>query len=423
MLSEKQKKFVKVFKHGELKRINLLEGSVRSGKTWISLFVWALWVATMPADGAYLMVAKTLTALNRNCLNLLVSLVGSKNFVYSLSKKEGQLFGRLIYLEGVSDVRAESKIRGMTLTGAYCDEATLFNEEFFAMLLSRLSEKGAKVFATTNPDSPNHWLMKKYIERKDELDIFIMKFLIDDNTFLDPEYVKQLKIEYTGVFYDRFILGLWRVADGVIFRQFSDDPERFILDKVPEDTKLRHIMIGVDYGGNKSATTFVATGYVGNYQKLIVVADYKVKGGKGTINPDRMNLEFIQFVQRVQEENKGVPILYAFCDNEAQTLINGMRVAVLKAKLTVRVVDCFKAPIKERIYTLNGLMNTGRFFVLRGCKNVINSLQEQVWDSKKEEDIRLDDGTCDIDTTDALEYSFSKFIKAFALASLDRKKG
>jgi PBSX family phage terminase large subunit len=420
MFTEKQTQLIRIFKQSQLKRINLLEGSVRSGKTWISLVLWALWVATMPKDGEYLMVAKTLTSLSRNCLNLLESLVGSKNFTYSTSKKEGRLFGRLIYLEGVNDARAESKIRGMTLTGAYCDEATLFTEDFFTMLLSRLSEKNAKLFATTNPDSPNHWLMIKYINRQDELDMMVMKFLIDDNTFLDPEYVKQLKIEYTGVFYDRFILGLWKVAEGLIFRNFSDDPDRYILKEIPPDIKIKHIMIGVDFGGNKSKTTFVATGFVGNYQKLIVLDDYKMKGEKGTIDPDRLNKEFIEFVQRVQQSYPASPILYAWCDNEAQTLINGMKAAVIKARLPIKVVDCNKATIIERIYTLNGLINTGRFFVMSCCKHVIKSLQEQVWDQKKEKDERLDDGTCDIDTADALEYSFSKFLKAFALIGVKK---
>ena len=142
--------------------------------------------------------------------------VGSKNFTYSLPKKEARLVGRLVYLEGVNDSRAESKIRGMTLQGALCDELTLFTEDFFAMLLSRLSMPGAKLFGSTNPDNPNHWLMEKYIKRQGELDMLVMKFLIDDNTSLDPEYVSQLKKEYTGVYYDRFILGKWVVADGII---------------------------------------------------------------------------------------------------------------------------------------------------------------------------------------------------------------
>ncbi|MBR5817489.1 MAG: phage terminase large subunit, partial [Clostridia bacterium] len=177
----KQRELIRKLKADELARINILEGAVRSGKTWISLIVFALWVATKPRDATFLMVARTLTTLKRNCLELLQSLVGKDNFTFNLSKKEAKLFGRTVYLEGVNDARAEGKIRGMTLTGAYCDELTLFTEEFFSMLLSRLSMPGAKLFGSTNPDSPLHWLNVKYLKRANELDMLVVKFTILDN--------------------------------------------------------------------------------------------------------------------------------------------------------------------------------------------------------------------------------------------------
>ena len=221
MYSEKQKQLLRLFKQKKLRRINILHGSVRSGKTWISLVLWAFWLLTMPEDAAYLMVAKTLTSLRRNCLDLLETLVGKSNFSYSLAAKQAVLFGRTVYLEGVNDARAESKIRGMTLQGAYCDELTLFTQDFFTMLLSRLSMPEAKLFGTTNPDSPNHWLKSEYLGRSHELDLMEMRFTIDDNEFLDPEYVRQLKREYTGVFYERFILGNWVIAEGLVIPCFQ----------------------------------------------------------------------------------------------------------------------------------------------------------------------------------------------------------
>lgn len=245
--TEKQKELLRAFKEKKLKRINILHGSVRSGKTWISLVLWAFWVMTSPKDKNYLMVAKTLTSLKRNCLDLLESLVGKNNFSYSIGQKEGVLFGRKIYLEGVNDARAESKIRGMTLQGAYCDELTLFTEDFFSMLLSRLSEPKAKLFGTTNPDSPNHWIKTNYINRQDELDLFIMQFLIEDNTTLDSSYVESLKKEYVGVFYNRFILGLWVIAEGLVYPMF--DKKRHVVDECPEPKdEYFEYYISIDYG-------------------------------------------------------------------------------------------------------------------------------------------------------------------------------
>ena len=155
---------MQMWQKGQLKRINLLEGSVSSGKTWISLVLWAFWVSQMPLDKLYLMSAVSLTTLKRNCLILLQELVGKDNFDFSVSVKEGRLFGRRVLLEGASDIRSEGKIRGITLQGAYVDEATKLPSDFFAMLLSRLRVPGAKLFATTNPENPAHWLKTDYID-------------------------------------------------------------------------------------------------------------------------------------------------------------------------------------------------------------------------------------------------------------------
>ena len=221
MFSPKQKEALQLLKNGGLRRINIFEGSVRSGKTYISMIMWAFWVAKSPADKAFLMTAKTLATLKRNVLDPLRELLGDC-FTYSLGRKEGRLFGRRVYLEGASNAQSESKIRGMTLMGAYCDELTLFGEEFFVMLLSRLSEEGARLFATTNPDCPAHWVKRNYIDNPC-IDLMSMKFLLTDNTFLSKTYVEELKKEFCGVFYNRYILGEWVVAEGRVYEDFSPE--------------------------------------------------------------------------------------------------------------------------------------------------------------------------------------------------------
>lgn len=408
--SPKQSEFVKAFKRGELARINILEGSVRSGKTWITLVVWALWVATMPKDAQYLMVAKTMTSLKRNCLDLLQSLVGEKNFTYNTSRKEAVLFGRTVYLEGVNDARAESKIRGMTLQGAYCDELTLFQEDFFAMLLSRLSMPGAKMFGSTNPDTPSHWLNVKYLKRGDDLDVYQKKFLIGDNPHLDPEYVENLKKEYTGVFYKRFILGEWVVADGLCYQQFADNPEKWLKDE--PDEGIQYISVGVDFGGNRSLTTFVAAAFYPNFSKIGIIKDHHIAGRKGDIDSDRVNREFIRFVKELQEEYKA-PVRFCFADSAEQYLIAGLAKATKEAGLPISIGDSVKTEIVSRIICMNTLLNTNRVFFLRRCNLVIDGMRSAAWDAKaaeKGQDKRLDDFSSDIDIIDATEYSFSRFI-------------
>lgn len=396
IFTKKQQALLKIFKSGGLKRINLLHGSVRSGKTWISLVLWAFWVLTMPRDKNFLMAAKTLTSLKRNCLDLLTGLVGEKYFSYNMTLKQGVLFGRKIFLEGASDVRAEGKIRGMTLAGAYCDELTLFPEDFFTMLLSRLSEPGAKLFGTTNPDNPQHFIKKDFIDRADELGLLVMQFLIDDNGFLPPDYVDGLKKEYTGVFYERYILGRWVAADGVIYKNFADDTNRFLMKNPPE---IAFASVGVDFGGNQSATAFVLNGFTKNLKQVVTLDEFYLKD---KISPAELEACFVAFIRKNLRKYK---IYDVWCDSTETTLIRGLENAAAKAGLPVCVRNAVKGRIVDRIRFFNALMSHGRYFILEHCVHTVDALRSAVWDAKSLEDKRLDDGVLNVDSLDALEYS------------------
>lgn len=391
------------WQRGELRRINLLEGSVSSGKTWISLVLWAFWVASMPRDKLYLMCAKSLTTLKRNCLIPLEELVGRKNFTFSTSAKEGYLFGRLILLEGANDARSESKIRGLSLQGAYCDELTQFPEDFFAMLLSRLRLPAAKLIATTNPDNPHHWLKTNYIDRADELDFLDEKFLITDNTTLDPDYVENVKKEYTGVFYDRFILGLWKAAEGAIYREFADNTEKYLLDRAPDD--IAFATLGMDFGGNGSAHAIVCTGFSRNLRKVVVLDEYY---RKEVISPAQLEDDTCDFIRRCKSRYK---IADMYCDSAEQVLIRGLQAAAVREHVPINIQNARKSEILGRIRFFNAIISQERFFVLRKCKHVTEALQSAVWDAKKLEDSRLDDGSSNIDSLDAMEYSAEPYMK------------
>lgn len=400
--TEKQLELMKKWQEGELKRINILSGSVRSGKTWISLVLWAFWVASAPLKSSYLMSSKTLSSLERNVLSLLGQLVGKDNFTYSLSKKEGKLFGRKIYFEGANDARAESKIRGMTLMGAYCDELTLFSESFFTMLLSRLSEKGAKLFATTNPDSPYHWLKKKYIDRTSELDMLVESFLLTDNTFLDKSYVDSLKKEYTGIYYDRFILGRWKAAEGIIYQSFANNPEEYLLDEI-DPQEIAFATIGVDFGGNKSAHAFVLSGFTHNMDKIVILDELYINE---QISPKRLEDLFIDFTVKSKSKFR---VYDAYCDNAETTLINGLKNAVWEKGVAIDIRNACKNPITQRIRFVSSMMSHGRFFLLKKCTHLIEALSSAVWDSSQPNDHRLDNGSINVDSLDAMEYSIEQY--------------
>ena len=356
-------------------RINLLTGSVRSGKTYVSLLKWAVFVASMPKDNEYLMVGKTITSLDRNCLGLLQKLVGD-NFKYSKNQKSGKLFGRQIWLEGANDDRAESKIRGMTLAGAYVDELTQIPEDFYRMLLSRLSVKGAKLYATTNPDTPTHWVKVDIVDNN-EIDKKIWDFKFDDNEILkreNEEYFENLKREYQSmgeVFYQRFILGLWVLAEGLIYKQFANHSELFMRDEAVnehgEKINFLIVSIGIDYGATEGETEFKATGIT--------------------------------------------PL--------GQVLTYGLNKYVNQQGIPLQVQDCIKGKIIDRIYMDQMLFAQGRRFLLKKCKYLKEAYEQAVW-SDKEPDTRLDDGTTPIDDLDASEYSMFAFYDKLMLNIQER---
>lgn len=383
----KQRSLLRLWQKNKLRRINLLEGSVRSGKTWISLVLWAFWVGTMPIDGNYLMVAKTLTSLRRNCLDLLQDLVGSKNFTYSLSKKEARLFGRIIYLEGVNDARAESKIRGMTLQGAYCDELTLFTEDFFSMLLSRLSCKGAKLIATTNPDSPMHWLKVKYMDRAEKLDMLSMSFLIDDNTFLDPKYIDNLKNEYQStVYYDRFILGLWVVAEGRVYPMFTDSPDRFILRGATAGMDGQ-FYVSIDYGTVNP--TAMQLWCVRGKESVLVNESYFDSRKEGHQKTDE------EHYAALEELTRGYYIRRVVVDPSAASFIETIR---RHGRFAVWEAD---NAVLDGIRVTATLLNAGMLKVHESCKDTIREFGLYRWDEKKNSDTVLKEND---HAMDALRY-------------------
>lgn len=371
MFSSKQWELLRCFFAGDLARINILEGSVRSGKTWISLVLWAFWVAQMPKDGCYLMCARTLDSLKRNCLSLLESLVGGQCFQYSMYNKEAILFGRKIYLEGAGDVTAEEKIRGITLHGAYCDEMSLLPQNFFSMLLSRLSVSGAKLIGTTNPDSPSHWLKTKYLDREAELDLLSRKFLIEDNGFLEPAFVENLKKEYSGVFYERFIEGEWVNAEGLVYSVFCE--EKHVTD-ASQINYSGEYYISVDYGTLNPCS--MGLWVVDRAKrKAIRLREFYYDGRK-----ERRQMTDEEYYACLVALAGDLPIRQVVADPSAASFITCIRrhgrFAVKKANNQVL----------DGIRLTASYLAGGQLLIDKSCRDCIREFRSYVWDESAETD-------------------------------------
>lgn len=265
-----------------------------------------------------------------------------------------------------------------------------------------------------NPCGPGAPIYRDYIDRyrKEGLagGYLYEHFTIRDNATITEERLREIESRYdvNSVWYRRDILGERAVAEGLIYRQFADAPERFLVDGSPEKPMpaggIRNAAIGVDFGGGTSAHAFCCLGFTTG--GAVVVLDEYRQGE--ALTPNALAEDFVDFVRRCQARWL---VTDAWCDSAEQTLINGLRAAAAAARLPVNIGSALKKPINDRIRATCLLMGQGRFFVHRDCPNTIDALLNAVWDrGKLTQDVRLDDGTTNIDSLDAMEYALEREI-------------
>ena len=397
MFSPMQRDFWRSCNH----RWNVKTGATRSGKTYQDYFlIPKRLLAVEGKEGLNVILGNTRETIRRNILLPMQSMYGA-DYVGNLRVDNSvDMFGQKVFCLGADNVNRVDKLRGSSVKYCYGDEVTTWHQDVFDMLKSRLDKPYSKFDGTCNPAGPHHWF-KTFLES--DADIFQQAYTIDDNPFLDPEFVANLKQEYSGsVLYDRYIKGLWVAAEGVIYKLFADRPEEFIVDDVPG--KIRNAVIGVDFGGGTSAHAFCCLGFT-TLGDVVVLDEYREQQA---LEPIKLENDFVDFVRRCQMRWL---VTDAWCDSAEQTLINGLRTAAARNRLAINVGNAIKRPIIDRIRALSILMGSRRFYINKACPVTIDALKSAVWDSKSEtEDIRLDNGTTNIDSLDALEYCFEREI-------------
>lgn len=398
MFSDKQLDF---FKNAN-RRWNIKSGATRSGKTYCDFFMIPKRIRACRGEGLIVLLGTTVQTLCRNILDPMRELWGDYFVGKPSAKDTVMLFGKQCWLIGAGRGDQATKLQGSGIEYAYGDEITTWNEKVFEMLKSRLDKPSSHFDGTCNPDSSDHWF-KKFLDS--DADIFLQSYTIDDNPFLNPNFVRELKKEYAGtVYYDRYILGKWCAAEGIVYRRFADNPEAFTLSVSDVRPRLlTKISVGVDFGGNKSGTAFVACGTVGNFDSVIALASER---HLGVIDSDRLGELFCEFIESV--ESRFGTVSSVFCDNAEPVLIKSLKKAARLRGLTVLVKNALKAPVNDRIRLLCRLMAQGRFFVTEKCAALSSALCSALWKPDSFHDTRKDDGSTDIDSLDALEYCIER---------------
>jgi PBSX family phage terminase large subunit len=428
-LSKKQNEYIVNATH----RWNFKSGAVRSGKSYVdTAFVIPFRIrerAGKPGLNVILGVSKS--SIERNVLAPMREIYTDKLIGTINSQNIAMVCGEPVYCLGAEKVSQVAKIQGASIKYCYGDEVAKWNKEVFQMLKSRLDKPYSCFDGSCNPEHPTHWL-KEFLDN-DELDIYLQRYTIFDNPFLPKEFVEQLCKEYEGtIYYDRLIVGLWKRADGAIYKKFADNPDAFrceVVDELKDDPEVKQfrkeditsIEIGLDFGGNQSGHSFVARGYTDDYRDVIA-RRIMAKDENEDIDSNMLDKLFCEFAQEVIDQysvidKHGDYVRYCnvegvYYDNAETVLGNSIRNAVEKKFPWISVRKARKAAINDRIRCTVRLMGAGRFFITKDCESLQTALSDAVWDKEvKDKDERLDDGSTDIDSLDAFEYTIERDMK------------
>lgn len=398
MFSTKQQEFL----NNADRRWNVKYGATRSGKTYLDYYIIPKRIRKVSKEqGLVAILGNTKGTLQRNVIEPLQKIWGTELVTDIKLDNTAFLFGEKCYCLGADNIKHVNKIRGASFKYCYGDEVATWNEEVFNMLKSRLDKPYSKFDGTCNPEGPSHWF-KTFLDS--DADLYQQKYTLYDNPFLDKDFLHNLEQEYKGtVFFDRYILGEWKAAEGSIYRLFSDETEKFLVDQLKEELML--VSIGIDYGAGASKIKFVATGITYRFQNVYILDEYDLKE---VYEPQAIYEHFLLFYKRVFE--RWGMCQYCFADYGAlgNIITLGLIRRCQKENIPISINDCKKGLINDRIFLSSTLMAQRRLWIIRKNTIITKAFQDAVWNSKRPDE-RLDDGTTDIDSLDAFEYSINSF--------------
>ncbi|MDN6272091.1 MAG: PBSX family phage terminase large subunit, partial [Bifidobacterium crudilactis] len=372
------------------KSIEAYEGAVRSSKTITSLLDWVKFTRQGPV-GSLAMCGRTERTVINNLIIPLQEMMGRSRVQIKYGTGTVTILGREINIYGANNEQARTKIQGLTLAGAYVDEGAELPQSFVQMLYSRLSVPGAKLWLTSNPGSPAHWLKTDWLDKAklwidgsgriirndspDAMDLHRYTFLLDDNPSLTEEYVERTKRSYTGLFRRRYVNAEWVAADGAIFDGWSPDEHVVAHADLPEIT--RYLCVGADYGTrNASAGTLLGIGVDG---KLYAVDEFRYdsKAAERVLTEQEIARRFNAWV--TAHEDAGRRPEWVAIDPAALSfrveLGNIGRANTMQANNDVLY----------GIRVMASMLATGALKVSDQCPALIKEMPGYAWDSKESE--------------------------------------
>ncbi len=360
----------------------IADGAIRSGKTVCMSLSFVLWAMETFDGHNFGMAGKTIGSFRRNVLSPLSKMMASRGIRFEYRRGDNLMIisfrghTNTFYIFGGKDEASQDLVQGVTLAGFLFDEVALMPQSFVNQATARCSVDGSKFWFNCNPEGPMHWFKKEWIDRRDDQDLLYLHFTMDDNLSLSEKIKERYRGRYTGVFYSRYIKGLWVIAEGIIYDMF--DPDKHVVKKedlyyTDDDGKKQSLLTDVNYiscdYGTQNATVFLlwtkGTGGVWYCTK-----EYYYSGR----NEQKQKTD-AEYVKDLKEFIGETPVRAVIIDPSAASFIAAVReanITVLKAKNAVL----------DGIREVSVLLNKERIKYVQECKHTIEEYGQYAWDPK-----------------------------------------
>lgn len=354
----------------------IADGAIRSGKTLSMSLSFVMWAMRRYRDQNFGMCGKTIGSFRRNVLFWLKLMLKSRGYTVTEHRTDNLIVvscgadENFFYIFGGKDERSQDLIQGITLAGVFFDEVALMPQSFVNQATGRCSVEGSKFWFNCNPDGPYHWFKQEWIDRAEDKNMLYLHFTMDDNLSLSEKMKARYRSMYTGVFYKRYILGLWSMAEGIIYDMF--DPERHVRsikvfrDQLIDKAAVRYVSI--DYG-TQNPTCFLLWNK-GIDGKWYCIREYYYSGREhGRQKTDS------EFGDALDEWLDGTTIRALIVDPSAASFI---------AELRKRGFKVLKADndVLDGIRIVGTKLNQDRILFADSCRNTIAEFNSYIWDEK-----------------------------------------
>lgn len=372
--SRKQIMVLSWWLHDETKDKDALicDGSVRAGKTLVMSLSYILWIMYNFNNQQFGMAGKTIGSLRRNVVRPLKVMLVGRGYTVHDARSDNRLdiskdnVTNSVFLFGGKDEGSQDLVQGITLAGFFFDEVALMPESFVNQAVARCSVANSKLWFNCNPAGPYHWFKQNWIDHLSDKNAIRIHFTMEDNLSLSEHIRNRYERMYSGVFYQRYILGLWVLSEGIIYDNFDKNT---MVQSTPENAQFIKYYVSCDYG-TLNPTVFLLWGfYDGTWYCL---KEYYYSGRQ---------------TQKQRTDEQYANDLATFLGNIKAKIIVDPSAASFITLLKSRGYDVIQADnnVLDGIRATQTAMNTGKIVFSPNCKNLFKELASYVWDEKAAE--------------------------------------